>query len=114
MGLPKENAEGYKSSSVQAAAGNLAGHLLIAHGTSDDNVHMQNTMQLAQDFINAEKQFELLLFPRKTHGIAGASPRTTLFERIRAEFDFALLGWSPEKIAASNPPSQTLSASTAQ
>ena len=114
MGLPKENAEGYKSSSVQASAGNLAGHLLIAHGTSDDNVHMQNTMQLAQDFINAEKQFELLLFPRKTHGIAGASPRTTLFERIRAEFDFALLGWSPEKIAASNPPSQTLSASTAQ
>ena len=104
MGLPKENADGYKASSVQSAATNLVGHLLIAHGTSDDNVHMQNTMQLAQDFINSGKQFELLLFPRKTHGIAGTAPRTTLFERIRGEFDFALLGWTPEKIAASNPP----------
>ena len=114
MGLPKENPDGYKSSSVQAAAANLSGHLLIVHGTSDDNVHMQNTMQLAQNFINAEKQFELLLFPRKTHGIAGAAPRTTLFERIRAEFDSALLGWSPEKIAASNPEPQTASQSAAQ
>ena len=104
MGLPKENQEGYRSSSVQQAAANLSGHLLVVHGTSDDNVHMQNTMQLAQGFIEAGKQFELLLFPRKTHGIAGPAPRTTLFERIRGEFDFALLGWSPEKIAASNPP----------
>jgi len=104
MGLPKENSDGYKSSSVQLAAGNLSGHLLIAHGTSDDNVHMQNTLQLAQDLINSGKQFELLLFPRKTHGIAGAAPRTTLYERIRAVFDSSLLGWSAEKIAASNPP----------
>jgi dipeptidyl-peptidase-4 len=114
MGLPKENPDGYKSSSVQAAASSLSGHLLIVHGTSDDNVHMQNTMQLAQNFINAEKQFELLLFPRKTHGIAGAAPRTTLFERIRAEFDSALLGWSQEKIAASNPQPQTAPQSAAQ
>jgi dipeptidyl-peptidase-4 len=96
---------------VQEAAGNLSGHLLIVHGTSDDNVHMQNTIQLAQAFINSGKQFELLLFPRKTHGIAGTAPRTNLFERIRAEFDSALLGWPPEKIAASNPafPAQTSS-----
>ena len=104
MGLPKDNPEGYKSSSVQLAAGNLSGHLLIAHGTSDDNVHMQNTLRLAQDFINSGKQFELLLFPRKTHGIAGAAPRTTLYERIRAIFDSTLLGWPAEKIEASNPP----------
>ena len=104
MGLPKENADGYKLASVQNAAANLSGHLLIVHGTSDDNVHMQNTMQLAQAFINSGKQFELLLFPRKTHGIAGTAPRTTLYERIRAEFDSSLLGWSEQKIAASNPP----------
>jgi dipeptidyl-peptidase 4 len=104
MGLPKENADGYKSGSVLAAAGNLAGHLLIVHGTSDDNVHMQNTIQLAQAFVNSGKQFDLLLFPRKTHSIAGPAPRTNLYERIRAEFDSALLGWSQEKIAASNPP----------
>jgi dipeptidyl-peptidase 4 len=104
MGLPKDNPNGYKSGSVQEAAGNLSGHLLIVHGTSDDNVHMQNTIQLAQAFINSGKQFELLLFPRKTHGIAGTAPRTNLFERIRAEFDSALLGWPQEKITASNPP----------
>lgn len=104
MGLPKENADGYKSGSVQAAAGNLSGHLLIVHGTSDDNVHMQNTIQLAQAFVNSGKKFDLLLFPRKTHSIAGSAPRTNLYERIRAEFDSALLGWSQEKIAASNPP----------
>jgi dipeptidyl-peptidase-4 len=110
MGLPKENQDGYRSGSVQLAAANLSGHLLIVHGTSDDNVHMQNTMQLAQNLINSGKQFELLLFPRKTHGIAGTAPRTNLYERIRAEFDAALLGWSPEKIAESNPPPQSGSA----
>jgi len=104
MGLPKENADGYKAGSVQAAAGNLSGHLLIVHGTSDDNVHMQNTIQLAQAFITSGKQFELLLFPRRTHSIAGQASRTNLFERVRAEFDSQLLGWSQEKIAASNPP----------
>jgi len=104
MGLPKDNPDGYRSGSVQLAAANLSGRLLIVHGTSDDNVHMQNTMQLTQAFINSGKQFEVLFFPRKTHGIAGPAPRTVLFERIRAVFDSDLLGWSPEKIAASNPP----------
>ena len=104
MGLPKDNAEGYRAGSVQQAAGNLSGRLLIVHGTSDDNVHVQNTAQLAQALINSGKQFDLLLFPRKTHAIAGAAARTNLYERIRAEFDSALLGWSEEKIAASNPP----------
>jgi dipeptidyl-peptidase-4 len=88
---------------VQLAAPNLSGHLLIVHGTSDDNVHMQNTMQFAHALENANRQFELRLYPRKTHSIAGAATRTNLFERIRAEFDSQLLGWTPEKIAASNP-----------
>jgi dipeptidyl-peptidase-4 len=104
MGLPKDNAQGYRSGSVQAAAANLSGHLLIIHGTSDDNVHIQNTIQLAQAFINSGKQFELLLVPRKTHSIAGTAARTNVYERVRAEFDSALLGWSRERIAASNPP----------
>jgi len=104
MGLPKDNAEGYRAGSVQQAAANLSGRLLIVHGTSDDNVHVQNTVQLAQSLINSGKQFDLLLFPRKTHAIAGAAARTNLYERIRAEFDSSLLGWSEEKIAASNPP----------
>jgi dipeptidyl-peptidase-4 len=86
---------------------------LIVHGTSDDNVHMQNTMQLAQAFENANRQFALRLYPRKTHSIAGAATRTNLFERIRAEFDAQLLGWTPEKIAASNPETRPQSTSQA-
>jgi dipeptidyl-peptidase 4 len=104
MGLPKDNPDGYRSGSVQLAAPNLSGRLLIVHGTSDDNVHMQNTMQLTQAFINSGKQFDVLFLPRKTHGLAGPAPRTVLFERIRAVFDSELLGWSAEKISASNPP----------
>jgi dipeptidyl-peptidase-4 len=113
MGLPKDNPDGYKRSSVQLAAANLSGHLLIVHGTSDDNVHMQNTMQLAQAFENANRQFALRLYPRKTHSIAGAATRTNLFEHIRAEFDSQLLGWTPEKIAASNPETHPQSTSQA-
>ncbi|HET9743287.1 MAG TPA: S9 family peptidase [Terriglobales bacterium] len=104
MGLPKDNPQGYKTSSVQLAASHLSGHLLVVHGTSDDNVHMQNTIQLAQHFINSGHQFELLFYPRKTHAIAGQAARTNLYERIRGEFDFELLGWTPQKIAESNPP----------
>ncbi len=60
MGLPQENAEGYKNSSPVHAAANLQGRLLIVHGTSDDNVHMQNTLQMVQALIAAGKQFDLM------------------------------------------------------
>jgi dipeptidyl-peptidase-4 len=86
MGLPKENAEGYRKASPVNAAAQLHGALTEAHGTSDDNVHMQNTLQWIQAMIDANKQYSLLLYPRKTHGIAGEAPRTQLFERIEKHF----------------------------
>ena len=91
-GLVPANEEGYKKSSPVNFAGQLHGHLLEVHGTSDDNVHMQNTMQMINNFINAGKQFDLLLYPRKTHGISGAPARTHLFTRIRDHFRHELLG----------------------
>jgi dipeptidyl-peptidase-4 len=91
MGLPKDNVEGYRRGSPVTSAANLHGRVLIVHGTSDDNVHMQNTMQIAQALIAANKQFELMLYPRKTHGIAGAAPRTHLFTRIQRHFEHNLL-----------------------
>ncbi|MGH9492939.1 MAG: S9 family peptidase [Terriglobales bacterium] len=87
MGLPKENADGYRRSSPVNSAANLHGRLLIVHGTSDDNVHMQNTMQMVQALIAAAKPFDLALYPRKTHGIAGAVARTHLFRRIQRQFE---------------------------
>jgi dipeptidyl-peptidase-4 len=53
---------------------------------------MQNTMQMINAFINAGKQFDLQLYPRKTHGISGPQARTHLFTRIRSHFHRELLG----------------------
>jgi dipeptidyl-peptidase 4 len=87
MGLPKDNEEGYRTSSPVNFAGDLKGHLLEVHGTSDDNVHMQNTIQMTNAFINSGKRFQLMLYPRKTHGIAGKAARTDLFHRIEDHFE---------------------------
>jgi dipeptidyl-peptidase-4 len=95
MGLPQENAEGYKRGSPVNFASRLHGRLLLVHGTSDDNVHMQNTLQMAQALITAGKPFDLQLYPRKTHGIAGAVPRTHLFRRIQQQFEQTLLNPPP-------------------
>lgn len=81
MGLPKENASGYDNSIV-SAAGKLHGSLLLVHGTSDDNVHFQNTIQMTDALIKAGKQFRLMLYPNKTHGIAGPGARTQLFHMM--------------------------------
>jgi dipeptidyl-peptidase-4 len=81
MGLPKDNASGYDDSIV-SAAGNLRGSLLLVHGTSDDNVHFQNTIQMTDALIKAGKQFRLMVYPNKTHGIAGPGTRTQLFHMM--------------------------------
>jgi len=90
MGLPKDNAEGYKKSSPVNFAANLRGKLLEVQGTGDDNVHMQNTIQMVNAFINAGKQFQLMLYPRKTHGIAGVQARAHLFHMIENHLEEAL------------------------
>jgi dipeptidyl-peptidase-4 len=94
-GLLPENDGAYKKSSPVYFADKLHGHLLEVHGTSDDNVHMQNTMQMINAFINAGKQFDLQLYPRKTHGIAGQAARVHLFTRIRDQFRRELLAAEP-------------------
>ena len=87
MGMPLDNEEGYRKSSPLNFAGDLHGSLLEVHGTSDDNVHMQNTIQMINGFINSGKQFELMLYPRKTHGIAGKAARSHLFHLIEDHFE---------------------------
>jgi len=87
MGLPDGNEAGYRKSSPLNFAADLHGSLLEVHGTSDDNVHLQNTMQMTNAFITAGKRFQLMLYPRKTHGIAGKGARTDLFHRIQEHFE---------------------------
>ncbi len=87
MSQPSEFAEGYKDFSVVNAASHLHGHLLLVHGTGDDNVHMQNSVQYIQRLMEAGKPYDLQIYPRKTHSIAGAEARTHLFNRIVAHFE---------------------------
>jgi len=81
MGLPKDHPSLYDDSIVSAAGG-LHGSLLLVHGTSDDNVHFQNTIQMTDALIRAGKQFRLMVYPDKTHGISGPGTRTQLFHMM--------------------------------
>ena len=69
MATPQNNPEGYEKSSVVKAAANLHGKVLLIHGAADDNVHLQNTIQLAYELQKAGKQFELMIYPRSRHAV---------------------------------------------
>ena len=86
MSKPSENADQYRNFSVVTNADKLHGRLLLVHGTGDDNVHMENTIQFIQKLIDAHLPYDLQLYPRKTHSIAGADARTHLYTRILAQF----------------------------
>jgi dipeptidyl-peptidase-4 len=87
MGQPAEFADAYKQFSVVNSAANLKGRLLIAHGTGDDNVHLENSVQFVQKLIEAGIPYDLQIYPRKTHSIAGPDVRQHLFNRILAHFE---------------------------
>jgi dipeptidyl-peptidase 4 len=87
MGQLKDDAEGYRQSDVTADAAKLHGELMIAHGTGDDNVHFQNSMQMIDALIKAGKQFRLMIYPNKTHSIAGSDSRDHLFHMIEDHFE---------------------------
>jgi dipeptidyl-peptidase 4 len=69
MGLPDDNAEGYKQGSPVTHAANLKGNLLLVHGTGDDNVHYQGSERLINALIKANKQFTMMAYPNRSHGI---------------------------------------------
>ena len=66
---PQNNPDGYRDSSPRFAAADLHGRLMLVHGMIDDNVHVQNTLQLAYELQRANKPFELMLYPRSRHAI---------------------------------------------
>ena len=87
MSEPADFATGYKDFSVVNSAANLKGRLLLVHGTGDDNVHMENSVQFVQKLIEAGIPYDLQIYPRKTHSIAGPDVRTHLYNRILAHFE---------------------------
>ena len=87
MSEPADFASGYKDFSVVTNAAKLHGHLLLVHGTGDDNVHIQNTVQFVQQLIVNNIPYDLQIYPRKTHSIAGREVRPHLYDRILAQFE---------------------------
>ncbi|HSB93496.1 MAG TPA: S9 family peptidase, partial [Flavitalea sp.] len=69
MDTPAENPEGYKSTAVVTYADQYKGLLRIVHGTTDDNVHMQNSIQFINRLQDLGKHFELMVYPNERHGI---------------------------------------------
>jgi dipeptidyl-peptidase-4 len=80
MGLPWDNEDAYRVTSPQTKAGDLQAKLLIIHNIEDDNVHFANTMQMADALQKAGKQFFMLVYPQKTHGVSGPARRHLLEE----------------------------------
>jgi len=87
MGLLQDDKAGYLQSDVTQDAEKLHGALLLVHGTSDDNVHFQNSVQMINALIDAGKQFRLMIYPNKTHSIAGKDARVHLFTMIVDHFE---------------------------
>ncbi len=69
MGLPADNATGYRDGSPTTHAGKLRGNLLLVHGTGDDNCHYQGTERLMEELIAKGKRFSVLPYPNRTHAI---------------------------------------------
>jgi len=90
LGLLKDVPNGYEQGNIWKVAGQLHGSLLLVHGTSDDNVHFQNSIQMIDALIKADKPFQLMIYPNKTHGIAGKAARTHLFQMIEEHFEHEL------------------------
>ncbi len=83
MGLPQENPEDFIAGSPVTHAKNLEGNLLVIHGTADDNVHYQSAELLINELIKQDKQFQMMSYPNRSHGIyEGENTRKHLFTLI--------------------------------
>lgn len=79
MRTPAENASGYDENSPINFTNLLKGKYLLIHGSGDDNVHYQNTMEMVNALVKSDKQFDLFIYPNKNHGIYGGNTRNHLF-----------------------------------
>ena len=82
MQLPSENADGYDNNSPINHVNKLKGNYLLIHGSGDDNVHYQNTMEMITALIKANKQFDLFIYPDKDHHIRGGNVSLHLYTKM--------------------------------
>jgi dipeptidyl-peptidase-4 len=82
MRTPAENQSGYDDNSPINFVKQMTGKYLLIHGSGDDNVHYQNTMEMVNALVAADKQFDLFIYPNKNHGIYGGNTRNHLYNMM--------------------------------
>ena len=82
MRTEDENPDGYADNSPVNFADRLKGNYLLVHGMGDDNVHWQNTVEMANALIKANKQFDTYYYPNRNHGIFGGNTRLHLYNKM--------------------------------
>lgn len=87
MRTPAENNKGYEENSPVNHASGLLGKFLLVHGMSDDNVHLQNSVDFTHALIEEDKQFDMMFYPGQNHGISGGNSRNHLYQKM---FEYVL------------------------
>ncbi len=82
MQTPQENPNGYDLNSPIHHVDSLSGNYFLIHGSADDNVHVQNTYEMVNALVKANKKFDLFIYPDKNHSIYGGNTRLHLFTQI--------------------------------
>ena len=102
MNTPQDNPDGYKNTAVLTYVDKYKGLLRIVHGTSDDNVHMQNSLVLINKLEDLKKHFELMVYPGERHGISGLKGVHSRYEAYKFYYQYLLekpmpaVFWAPE------------------
>ena len=86
MGMPQTNKAGYDSTSTLSWVHKMEGSLLLMHGTEDDNVHAQHTIQFVQSALRSGKDVEWFQYPGRNHGIYGGGSRDHLYKKMMEFF----------------------------
>lgn len=81
MRTPGENPKGYDENAPLELADKLTGRLLLIHGSGDDNVHYQNTIEYAERLVQADKQFDMQVYNNRNHSIYGGNTRLHLYTK---------------------------------
>jgi dipeptidyl-peptidase 4 len=82
MQTPEENANGYDDNSPINHVEKLIGEFLLVHGMGDDNVHFQNAVELSEALVQANKQFDIMYYKNRSHGISGGNTRLHLYQNM--------------------------------
>ena len=86
MRTPKENGDGYRSSSALERVNDLHGELLLVHGMADDNVHFRNTAEYSEALVQASIQFQMQVYTNRDHGIRGGNTSYHIYSLIAKFF----------------------------